>query len=181
MIYVALLRGINVGGKAKVDMKHLKTLFEQLGFDRVKTYINSGNVIFASSIIDPSEIHQLIEAGIIKQFGLSVPVVIRDLPSMEQITQALPDSWTNDQTMKCDVMFLWPAIDSPDILKQMPHKPDIEDVLYVPGALFWRIDRDKVNKGQMLKIIGTDIYKQMTIRNCNTVRKLMDLMHQAVP
>src|SRR5688572_916500 len=101
MVYVALLRGINVGGKNKVDMKSLKALFELLGFDGVRTYINSSNVIFASSIISQKEIHEQIEAGITEHFGFHVPVVLRDLPSMEQTATALPDKWVNDQTMKC--------------------------------------------------------------------------------
>jgi uncharacterized protein (DUF1697 family) len=78
--------------------------------------------------------------------------------------------------MKCDVMFLWPAIDSPKIMEQIPYKPDVEDVLYLPGAVIWRIGRDKVNRGAVLKIVGTDVYKQMTVRNPNTVRKLYELM-----
>jgi uncharacterized protein (DUF1697 family) len=88
----------------------------------------------------------------------------------------LPDAWVNDTTMKCDVMFLWPTIDSSNVLEQIPHNPEIEDVIYLPGVVVWRIDRDKVNGGQMPKIIGSDIHKQLTVRNPNTVRKLYALM-----
>jgi len=179
MIYVALLRGINVGGKTKVDMKLLKTTFEQLGFEKVKTYINSGNVIFEATSVSPKQLTATLESAIEKDFGFAVPVVVRDLLAIKTIVEALPDNWTNDQTMKCDVMFLWPEIDNPKIMEQIPHKPEIEDVKYLPGTLFWRIDRDKVNRGQVLKIIGTGVYKQMTVRNCNTVRKLYALMVNA--
>lgn len=82
----------------------------------------------------------------------------------------------NDTTMKCDVMFLWPAIDSSNVLEQIPHKTEIEDVIYLPGVVVWRIDRDKVNRGQVLKIIGSDIHKQLTASNLNTVRRLYALM-----
>jgi hypothetical protein len=51
-----------------------------------------------------------------------------------------------------------------------------EDVIYLPGVVVWRIDRDKVNRGQVLKIIESDIHKQLTVRNPNTVRKLYALI-----
>lgn len=173
MVYVALLRGINVGGKNKVEMAKLKLTFERLGFSNVKTYINSGNVIFVTEK-EPSV--SKVEAAIAKDFSLEVPVVIRSLKQIEAVTQKVPEAWTNDGAMKCDVMFLWADIDSPKILQQVKHKPELEDVLYLPGALIWRIDRANVNRGGLLKIVGTDIYKRMTIRNINTVRKLHNLM-----
>lgn len=173
MVYVALLRGINVGGNHKVDMARLASVFEGLGFTTVKTYINSGNVIFTSTQ-EPKTSE--IEAAIEKEFSFYVPVVVRSREQIEQLLKGLPDSWVNDAAMKCDVMFLWPAIDSPEIMDKIPYKPDIEDVLYLPGAVIWRIDRDKVNRGAVLKIIGTGVYKQMTVRNPNTVRKLYELM-----
>lgn len=170
---MALLRGINVGGKTKVEMSRLKAVFEDLGFKDVKTYINSGNVIFSASSTPATS---YIEAAIEKEFGFAVPVVLRSLPQIEKLLNGFPESWVNDASMKCDVMFLWPAIDSPEIMKQIPYKPEVEDVLYLPGAVIWRIDRDKVNRGAVLKVIGTDVYRQMTIRNPNTVRKLYELM-----
>jgi len=103
-------------------------------------------------------------------------VLLRDLPAMTQLMEGLPDAWVNDTTMKYDVMFLWSAIDSSNVLEQIPHNPEIEDVIYLPGVVVWRIDRDKVNRGQVLKIIGSDIHKQLTVRNPNTVRKLYALM-----
>ena len=63
-----------------------------------------------------------------------------------------------------------------NVLEQIPHNPEIEDVIYLPGMVVWSIDRDKVNGGQVLKIIGSDIHKQLTVRNLNTVRKLYALM-----
>jgi uncharacterized protein (DUF1697 family) len=90
-------------------------------------------------------------------------VLIRDLPAIKRVTKALPDTWTNDANMKCDVMFLWEGFDRKD----------------VPGAIIWRVDRSNQTKSGMIKIVGTDLYKGMTIRNCNTVRKLAEMMEAA--
>lgn len=61
-------------------------------------------------------------------------------------------------------------------MKQLRHKPEIEDVRYVPGALLWRVDASNVTRSGMMKLAGTPLYKKMTIRNCNTARKLLELM-----
>lgn len=172
MVYVALLRGINVGGKNTVPMQRLRQMFEKLGFKDAKTYINSGNVIFSADKPDALTI----EAAFKKEFGFTIPVVLRSSEQISDLLDGLPKTWVNDEHMRCDVMFLWPVVDSPEVVKQFPYKPEIEDVVYLPGAVIWRIDRDNVRRGAIPKIIGTQIYKQLTIRNLTTVRKLYELM-----
>lgn len=179
MTYVALLRGINVGGKNKVEMRKLKSTFEQAGMSNVTTYINSGNVVFTDNRHKPPTIISVLEAAIESDLGLSIKVLIRDLPAIRKVTRALPETWTNDAKMKCDVMFLWKGFDRKDILKELKIKPEIEDVIYVPGAIIWRVDRPNQTRSGLIKIVGTDLYKGMTIRNCNTVRKLAEMMESA--
>ncbi len=177
MVYVALLRGINVGGKNKVDMKQLKSVFEDAGVTDVKTYINSGNVIFASKIRAKARLVGQIEAGIAKRFGFEVPVVLRNLEEMKALAKAIPSKWTTDQRMRCDVLFLWKEVDRSSVLKELKPDPKLEDLHYAAGALIWRIDRKDVNKSTLWRgIFGTPLYKKMSIRNCNTVRKLVALM-----
>ena len=178
MRYIALLRGINVGGNNKVNMSELKKVFERAGMQNVSTYINSGNVIFESSINSKDKITNILENSIEDSFGLSIKVIIRDKNDILSLAKSLPDNWVNDINTKCDVMFLWDSIDNPDVLKQITIKPDIDNVVYVPGALLWLVDRKNLTKSGMQKLVGTNIYKQMTIRNCNTVRKLTTLVGQ---
>jgi len=173
MVYVALLRGINVGGKNTVSMTPLKRTVENLGFKDVKTYINSGNVIFTSNRQPSAE---EIATAIQKAFGFAVPVILRSLVQMENLVKNIPSHWVNNEVMRCDVLFLWATVDHPEITKLIPHKPEIEDILYLPGAVIWRIDRSSVRRGAVPKIIGSDTYRQLTIRNVTTVRKLYELM-----
>ena len=176
MIYVALLRGINVGGKNKVEMKRLKAAFEEAGMTSVRTYINSGNVIFSSPIRARARLVDLLENIIAQRFGFKVDLLVRDIKSMRGVVGAIPSDWTNDKTMKCDVMFLWDEVNRPSILKQLHFKPEMEDVRFASGALIWRVDRENVTRSGMMKLVGTPLYKRMTIRNCNTTRKLLQLM-----
>lgn len=179
MIYLALLRGINVGGKNKVDMSRLKTTLEAVGLAEVRTYINSGNVIFADDRRRPAELTSLVEKAIATEFGFPVRVVLRDIDAVKSVAKAIPTSWKDDTTMRCYVMFLWEDVDEPAVLDRLSVKDDIDDVKYVPGAIIWRVDRAVLTRSGMMRVPGSDLYQSMTIRNCNTVRKLLELMADA--
>lgn len=176
MVYLALLRGINVGGNNKVDMKQLKVAFEEAGMTNVRTYINSGNIIFETKTTALPSLTSKLESVIESNFGFHVKVLLITFGTIETVVKALPDTWLNDSTMKCDIMFLWEHVNKPAVLDELRIKPEIEDVQYVAGAIIWRVDRKNVTKSGIARLVGTDLYKHMTIRNCNTVRKLYALM-----
>lgn len=177
MVYVALLRGINVGGKNKIAMPKLKLTFERLGLSDVQTYINSGNIIFRETNSRPfSKLTKLLEDAIEEDFHLTIKVLLRSKENIQKIEKSLPDNWVNDQITKCDVMFLWEDFDSKDIVQKLSIKPEIDEVKYVAGAILWRIEKKNYGKSGMNKIVGTKLYRHMTIRNCNTVRKIAALI-----
>lgn len=175
MIYVAFLRGINVGGNNKVEMKKLKSTFELLGFINVVTYINSGNVIFEDSSKRQDAIVSKIEKAIKNDFQLNIKALVRDLKNIETIVQILPLSWVKNKLMRTDIMFLWEEFDSPGVLEQL-RITLVDNVNYVSGAVLWNIAEKDYSKSGMTKLIGTEIYKHMTIRNVNTVRKVYQIM-----
>ena len=176
MRYVALLRGINVGGYGKVEMPRLKACFEARGLKNVSTFTNLGNVFFETGERDRSRVIKNVEGAIENEFGFRVPVVLRTAEEIARVVKAVPTRWVTDQRMRCDVMFLWPEVDSRSILKEVPSQTDVEDLKYVPGALVWRIDRAHIGKSKVRKLIGSTLYKNLTIRNINTVRKLHELL-----
>jgi uncharacterized protein (DUF1697 family) len=171
MRYVTLLRGINVGGNKIVNMRELKKLFESLGYLDVSTYLNSGNVIFGSDE-KKGTIQKTIETTMEKEFGFKVPTILRTEEEMKVIAAAIPKEWRNDDSHKTDVAYLFPEIDSEETLVKLPIKREYIDIRYVKGAIFWNVLREDYNKSQMNKIIGQNIYQQMTIRNVNTARHL---------
>ena len=173
--YVALLRGINVGGKNKVEMSRLEATFESVGSKQVSTYINSGNVLFTHRR-KTATLTPLLEEAIATEFGFAVEVVLRDGASFAATAKAIPRAWKDDSTMRCYVMFLWEDLDTPAILEELTIKPGIDYVRYVPGAIIWRVDRADLTRSGMMRLTSSDLYRSMTIRNCNTVRKLEQLM-----
>lgn len=173
--YVALLRGINVGGNKKVEMTKLKQVFEKLGFEGVSTYINSGNVIFSSKAT-PSVAN--IEAVLKKSFGFAIAVVLRDAASIAKVAKAIPKGWENNPEVKTDVLFLWDEYNKKSSLSLLVPHLEADQLKYVDGAIIWSINRKLHTKSGVKKFIGTPLYKNMTARNVNTVRKLAEIMKQ---
>ncbi|SDG94668.1 DUF1697 domain-containing protein [Winogradskyella thalassocola] len=93
--YIALLRGINVGGHKKVPMAELRELLVKSGLINVKTYIQSGNVIFKSSIRDSKDLETNIQKLILKQFGFEVPVLVKTREELSLIYNNCP--FTDDK------------------------------------------------------------------------------------
>ncbi len=174
--YVALLRGINVGGNKKVDMKLLKAVFEKLGYENVRTYINSGNVLFDVRASLSDEDVTAIEKAIEKKFGFHVPTVVRSRADISALLKKIPSEWTNNTEQKTDVLFLWDSHDSKKTLALIASTPGVDTLIYMKGAIIWHVDREQYAKSGMHKFIGTGIYKAMTARNVNTVRKLVGLL-----
>lgn len=90
-VYIALLRGINVGKNNRIKMVDLKNLLETLGLEKVKTYIQSGNVVFEASD-DAVRLSERLEEEISKTFGFPVPVILRTAEQYEQIIHDCPYS-----------------------------------------------------------------------------------------
>src|SRR5271170_733820 len=81
-IYISMLRGINVGGHKRIKMDQLRTSFEALGFEQVKTYIQSGNVVFKTGKVSTSRLLKRIEERILSDFGFPVSVIARTSDEM---------------------------------------------------------------------------------------------------
>ncbi|HXR99722.1 MAG TPA: DUF1697 domain-containing protein [Pyrinomonadaceae bacterium] len=175
-VFVALLRGVNVGGNNMISMSSLKKSFEAMGFPHVSTYINSGNIIFTTKENDARKLEKKIEQMLSKDYQLDSRVVLRSLPEMEKLVQSLPKTWAGDPNWRYNVIFLRHTIDSEKILDELVVKPDIEEVLYRPGALLWSAQVSDLTRTQMVKLSSRKMYQDMTIRNLNTTRKLSELM-----
>lgn len=176
MKYVALLRGINVGGNNTIKMAELKTCFEKLGLNGVSTYINSGNIIFSDEKHPASQLVAMIEKCIRNNFDLEIPVVVRGKKQIDKVVEELPNNWATDKAMRTDIIFLWDEVDYPEVIGEIKTNPDVDNLIYTPGAIIWNFDREFYKKSKMYNFIGTKVYKLSTARNSNTVRKIQYLM-----
>jgi uncharacterized protein (DUF1697 family) len=177
--YVALLRGINVGGNNIISMADLKACVEQLGHSHVRTYINSGNVIFQSDSTDARQIERALEMALAPRFKAPIAVVARDLQQMRDTLAHVPVGWLTADDLRCYVIFLRHTIDRPELVERFTYKPEIEGLTYAPGTLFWSVRLDSVTKSALSKqLIGRAVFQDMTMRNLNTLQKLCALMDE---
>lgn len=165
-----------MGGNNKVEMKRLKACFEALGFDNVSTYINSGNVIFATKEKDETKLIAKIERAIEKEFGFKVRVVVRDSKNIVKVLKSIPVNWNNDAEQKTDVLFLWQEYASPKSTELIETNSKVDTLKYIDGAIVWNLKKKDYGKSGMHKFIGTEVYKNMTARNINTLRKLAEII-----
>ena len=175
MTYVAFLRGVNVGGKSIVSMAAIKEALVALGLPDVRTYINSGNVIFSTRASDAQRLSGRIEKALEQHTRMAIKVLVIDHKTLKTMVDAIPRNWVDDKTMRTYVLLLWKELDDRTILDRLPIKPGIDELRYTSGAVVWRVDRENVGRSQMNRIVGTPMYKQITIRSANTMRKLSEL------
>lgn len=173
--YVALLRGINVGGNNLIKMVDLKAEFEHLGFHAVKTYIQSGNVIFQSDLNSPAELKPIIEERLKQRFNYKAIVLVRSQAQMEDTVAHFPAIFA-DSSWKHNVIFLGSELDFPEIITRFELKPGIEQISYYPGVIYWSAQLATITSSNMLKLSARREYQQMTVRNMNTTRKILSLM-----
>lgn len=177
MRYIALLRGINVGGNNKISMAKLKAAFEQQGFRNVVTYINSGNVLFNSEI-DESSVKTACEDLIENNFSLTITVCII---AADELTDALahaPDWWDNDPESKHNAIFVIPPMTAEEIIRQVGEtKPEYEKVVHYGRVIFWSAQLVTFSHTRWSKIVQNKAsYYAITIRNANTAKKLAELV-----
>ena len=104
--FVALLRGINVSGQKKIKMSELNTLFEDIGFQQIETYIQSGNVIFSSKELSKDQLTRIISSGIKNKFHFEVEVIIITPQEIDQVLKNNPFIKKKKDTERLYVTFL---------------------------------------------------------------------------
>jgi uncharacterized protein (DUF1697 family) len=174
--YVALLRGINVGGKTLLKMRDLKSCVEALGFEDVSTYIASGNVLFESTVRDAAKLETKIERAIEQRFRLPVKVVVLNRAAYGRIVRAIPKSWIGDASLRANVAFVRRGTDARQVVRELQPDAAIEDVKAIDGAILWATKRAAIKRGVMRKLIGGAAYRELTVRSLNTTLKLQELL-----
>ncbi|MGH2774155.1 MAG: DUF1697 domain-containing protein [Actinomycetota bacterium] len=177
--YLALLRGINVGGANKVPMRELRTLFEDLGYGNVRTYLQSGNVLFDGQSATSRKLIAEIEVAISKAFDLTIPVMVRTQRELERVAAANPFPTKRVKPSLLHVMFLAEsasakAVKTLDSDRSPPDEFEVKD-----REIFLRFPngsgRSKLTIDYFEKKLGT----RATARNWNTVVKVLELMKRS--
>lgn len=174
--YLALLRGVNVGGKGLISMATLKEALTLAGFANTRTYINSGNVFFDTDRTGVDELVTDVEKIIRRQFGLKISVVIFTQEQWQRVIDEVPAQWGRDGGMKHNLLVPLPGTSAREIISAIGQiKPDIEAMWPGPGVVYQSLSWEKFGRTTGGKLAGNPIYKQLTVRNFNTTKKLLEL------
>ncbi len=173
--YVALLRGINVGGNNPVPMTALRAFFEQQGLADVATYIQSGNVLFTSAERSDALAARL-EAGLSEAFGFPACVVLRSREQLRGVVEAAPAGFgARPAAYRYDVIFLKEPLSSDEALAAAPARPGVDRVRAGEGVLYFSRLVARASQSRMSRITALPIYRRMTIRSWSTTTRLLAL------
>lgn len=172
--YVALLRGINVGGNNIIKMAHLKACFEQIGFDEVTTYIQSGNVLFSTPETDKASLINTIEKALSDRFGYKSRIVVITHEHLKRIVEEAPPGFGQQKdTYRYDVIFLKEPLTAAEAMKSVTPRAGVDAAHQGQGVLYFSRLTSKATQSYLSKIIGLPVYQHMTIRNWNTTTALL--------
>jgi uncharacterized protein (DUF1697 family) len=176
-LYVALLRGINVGGKNLIRMPALKAAFETAGFENVSTYIQSGNVLFEAPDADSAKLTKRIEKMLAEAFNYVPTVVVRSRRQMRAVVDRAPKGFGSQPAKYLyDVVFLKEPLTARAAIKQLSMNPGVDQAWAGTCVLYLSRLKARASSSRLNKVASLPIYANITIRNWNTTTKLLRLM-----
>lgn len=175
--YIALFRGINVGGNNILPMKALTALLEKLGADRVKTYIQSGNAVFQHQTASASQLSSRIGAAIKENHGFEPLVFLLDLGELEQVVASNPFPEAEPEPKTLHLYFLASVPRSPDLKTLDSLKQDNEQFALTDRAFYLHAP-DGIGRSKLAARVEKALGVAVTARNWRTVCKILDMAQQ---
>jgi uncharacterized protein (DUF1697 family) len=177
--YVGLLRGVNVGGKNRIPMPELREVFADLGHEGVRTYVQSGNVVFDSRSTSPNEVAAGIEHAVSETFGLTISVLVRTRRELERVAGTNPFPTKDVAPTSLHVAFLADRPSAKAVRALDPKRSPPDEFVVRGREIYLRFPggsaRSKLTIDYFERALGT----RATARNWNTVLKLLDMMRSA--
>jgi len=174
--YVALLRGVNVGGKNIIGMPALKACLEADGFQDVATYIQSGNILFGSNEKAAALVRR-IESRLAREFGFPASVVLRSRRQLRRVLEGAPAGFgARPGLYRYDVIFLKEPLAASEALESVETGDGVDRVFAGSGVLYFSRRIARAAQSRLARLVTKPVYKQMTLRNWNTTTKLLELM-----
>jgi len=175
---VALLRGINVGGKNPVPMAALRAAFETAGYTDVRTYIQSGNVLFRSEAAARS-LEGEIERALERHLGIPLVVVVRSHRQLRDVVRSAPEGFGQQPgTYHSDVVFLKAPLTSAQAMRVVVEREGVDHAWPGRGVVYFARLSARRTESRMSRIVGTPEYRRMTIRSWSTTTKLLALLDE---
>ena len=175
--YVALLRGINVGGNNLIKMLDLRASFANMGFSEVVTYIQSGNVVFSSKQKNKAKLTGLIEKALSDAFSYESRVVLISGSELERVVAQAPKGFGKDPDQyRYDVLFVREPFTTAEALTAITTTPGVDTADAGDHAIYFRRLISKSDQSNLNKLPQRATFKNITVRNWNTTMKLLGMI-----
>ena len=175
--YLVLLRGINVGGNNIIKMDELKKIFIEMGFTGVKTYIQSGNILFSDQENNKAKLAKRIEKTLFDKFDIKINVLVLTLSEIKNILTNIPHKFGEEnENYKYDIVFLIEPLTAKEVLKEIKTKEGGDKIYEGENVFYIKRLIEKLTGSYLSTIMRTPMWQNITIRNLNTTRKLFELM-----
>lgn len=176
---VALLRGINVGGRNAVRMPDLVACFEDAGYGGVRTHIQSGNVLFSASRTKSTALEPKVEAMVEERFGFPILAVVRSRDELAATIAAAPADHGSPE-LRSDVFFLRHPLTAEEALAEMPElREGVDSVAPGPGAVYFSRVAARATKTRIQKFMALPVFQRVTVRTWKTSVRLLELLDEA--
>lgn len=178
--FIALLRGINVSGRNKIPMAELRSLCADLGWEDVQSYIQSGNLVFKAGNT-PANLEAELEQGIERQFGLSIPVIVRAAAEWPAYVNGNPYPEASQFEPNLVLLALSKAPPKQDAVEGLRDRALSGERIIQVGDALWihfkgGVGRSKLSPALLDRLVGSTV----TTRNWRTVLKLDELVRQSL-
>lgn len=175
--HVALIRGINVGGKNPVPMAGLRDALTAQGFTDVRTYIQSGNVLLRAPKRSEASVASVVEDVLQAEFNVDTVVVAVTAERMRAAVSNAPKGFgTEPDTYHSDVCFLHSSVPSADAVAAFRLRDGVDALWEGESLVYFRRLSAERTKSRMSSVMATPVYKHMTIRSWRTTTKLVEML-----
>ena len=175
--YLVLLRGINVGGNNLIKMDDLKNIFVEMDLKNVKTYIQSGNILFMDHEKNKIKLKKKIEKALFEKINLKINVLILTFTEIKEILNNIPYKFGDDnKKYKYDIVFLIEPLSVKEVMEEIQTKKTKDQIYGGEKVLYIKRFIEKLTGSYLSKIMKTQMWQNITIRNLNTTKKLYELM-----
>lgn len=176
--YVALLRGINVGGRNLIRMPALAECFRDAGYQRARTYIQSGNVLFTAENAGGAALEDAVERMLTDRFEIPILVIVRSRDELAATIAAAPADHGSAE-LRSDAYFLKVPRTAEATFAALPElREGVDAVALGPGVIYFSRVAEFAGKTRITRLMAMPMFKQMTVRNWRTTTKLLELLDE---
>ncbi|PPD58037.1 DUF1697 domain-containing protein [Dehalogenimonas etheniformans] len=175
MEYVALFRGLNAGGKSTVKMAELTKAVSELGYEKARSYLPSGNIIFETDE-GSKTVTRTLEDLVLEHFKIETKIVVKSCHQLTRIVAEMPGEWENRKDLRRRVVFIREPVTPDDVLREVETREGIDFIEAGSGVLYMSTLMTALTRSWFTRLITKPIYKELTIRDYGTVLRILELM-----